>query len=307
MDAEKLDSGIEEFFIEDDKKFKEEDLLRTINSLKKYAKLLGREGKVHIERKNLSKADKLKIFLVVRFLGSELAALKPELKINPQIKVADIDSISTFLGVSRENARSRMSSLVNEDFAKRTSIGNIEVKSFQINRFIEYLEELDMPKQKSKKQIKNKPLVKKISEGPKINVEEIYSRLENYLKIDKTKIKKFIYIGESGSFKFDAIFEGSKYAKQKICSLLSAYILFFGFGRKTFQSREINVICKNSYVDVTDLRDAIKQLKKQGLIAKENKGSQSNYLKEKGKNKAEKLLTDLILKKLGNKENDIEK
>jgi len=72
-----IDKEIEGFFIEDEIKYKQEDIIRLINKLKQYAKLVGKEGRVHIEDKSLSGTDRSKVFLIARYLGSELSKLKP--------------------------------------------------------------------------------------------------------------------------------------------------------------------------------------------------------------------------------------
>ena len=77
---------------------------------------------------------------------------------------------------------------------------------------------------------------------------------------------------------------------------MSAYVFRMGFGNETFTSRAIKEICFHSMVDTKDLNQTIKELKRQELISKENRGSQSNIIREKGKKIAKEELIELLKK-----------
>jgi hypothetical protein len=293
-------SDIEGFFVENGDKFTEEQLMRSIGRLKKYAKLIGRDGRVHIEDKNLSGTDKLKVFLITRYLGAELGKVKPETKIDQNIKSINMDDIASFLSVDKDNARARMSALVQEGFARRPVKGKIEVEPFQVERFLDQLEnginqtKSTDQKAEQKSTAQQKPRrPKKIEPKPQIDPASIYERLSNDLKIDTKKLQDNIYIKEDGSFKFNSVLGESRYAKQKNCLLMSAYVFLMGFSQTTFTSRNITDICINSMVDHTNLNQTIKQLKKQELISKEGRRSQSNIIREKGKEIAREELKKL--------------
>ncbi len=282
--------NIEGFFVENTDKFTEEQLMKSINRLKKYAKLIGSAGRVHIEDKSLSGTDKLKICLITRYLGSELGKIKPELKIDPNIKSINMVGIASFLSVDKDNARARMSALVQEGFANRPVKGKIEVEPFQVERFLDQLEKGTRQANKSGTKAKKRNSTSKKTEKESkeeaqllIEPEDIYKRISKDLEIDIKKLKDNIYIKEDGSFKFNTVLGDSRYAKQKSSLLMSAYIELMGFGNKTFTSRMISNICFHSMVDNTDLNQTIKQLKKQELISKEARRSQSNIIREKGK------------------------
>lgn len=53
---------IEGFFIEDDKSFQKDKIISLINRCKKFAKLIGRNGMVYIEKKGLRVRIKLNYF-----------------------------------------------------------------------------------------------------------------------------------------------------------------------------------------------------------------------------------------------------
>lgn len=281
--------NIDGFFVENADKFTEEQLLKSVSRLKKYAKLIGRDGRVHIEDKRLSGTDQLKVFLITRYLGGELGKLKLEMNISADIKSINTDDVSSFLSVDKDNARARMSALVQEGFARRPVKGKIEAEPFQVERFLDQLEKgIQKENSPTSKKPSKKKVKTEIKEEPKVQVNpnDIYGRLAKDLTIDVAKIKDTIYIKEDGSFKFNSIKGDSKYAKQKSCLLMSAYVFLMGFSNKTFTSRMITDICIHSGVDHTDLNQTIKQLKKQELISKEGRGSQSNIIREKGKSLA---------------------
>lgn len=291
---------IEGFFVENEDKFTEEQLLKSISKLKRYAKLIGSDGRVHIEDKALSGTDKLKVFLVARYLGSELGKIKPELKINENIKAINMDDVSSFLSIDKDNARARMSALVQEGFARRPVKGKIEVEPFQVERFLDQLEKgagknntLTTKAQPKKKKAKRLQTGKEEEPKESVNPDEIYGRLSKDLGIDIKKLKDNIYVKEDGSFKFNSVNGESRYAKQKSCLLMSAYISLMGFGNKTFTSRLITDICFHSMVDHTDLNQTIKQLKNQELISKEGRRSQNNIIREKGKEIAREEIKNL--------------
>jgi len=292
--------NIDGFFVENEDKFTEEQLLKSISRLKKYAKLIGRDGRVHIEDKKLSGTEQLKLFLVTRYLGSELGKVKPKMSISTDIKSINMDDVSSFLSVDKDNARARMSALVQEGFARRPVRGKIEVEPFQVERFLDQFEKgtqgkkLPAFKGISKKKKISTPKIKKKEEiKPKINPNDVYERLSKDLDINIKKIKDNIYIKEDGSFKFNSVNGNSKYAKQKSCLLMSAYVSLMGFGNKIFTSRMITDICFHSMIDPTKLNQTIKQLKKQELISKEGRRSQNNIIREKGKGLAREELKKL--------------
>jgi hypothetical protein len=286
---------IEGFFVENEDKFTEEQLMKSISRLKSYAKLIGREGRVHIEDKSLSGTNKLKVFLVTRYLGAELGKLKSEMKIDPNIKSINTDDVSSFLSVDKNNSRARMSALVQEGFARRPVKGKIEVEPFQVERFLDQLEKCaeqiksDSLKTKPKKTTKQKIIESK----SQIDPASIYERLSKDLNIEIKKLKDNIYIKDDGTFKFNSVIGETRTAKQRTCLLMSAYIYLMGFGNDTFGSKKIKEICFHSMVDHTDLNQTIKQLKKQELISKEGRRSQSNIIREKGKEMAREELKKL--------------
>jgi len=287
------DEDLNGFFVENEDKFSEAQLSKSINALKKYAKLIGRNGSVHIEDKSLSGTDKLKLFLITRYLGSELTKLRPKLKIDPSIKSISSKDIETFLSVDGPNARSRMSALVKEGFVKRSVKGKIEIEPFQVERFLKELENKD--KQVPTKQEKSRKKKKEPEEivETKIDVNSIYERLIKDLSVDSKKIRDILYIKEDGSFKFHSIEGSSKTGKQRNCILLSAYTDLMGFGHKSFQTSMMTEICFHSMVDNSDINQTIKKMKKKELISKEGHGSHKNILREKGKSEARELFKQL--------------
>jgi hypothetical protein len=283
MEKDKL---IKEFFIENEKKFKEEDILRLIGKLNKFAKIVGKEGKVHVEKTfKGSGTDRLKLFLIVRYLAGELSKLKPELGIRRDVANITIDDVVEFLSLpDKHNARARMSALVKEDFAERIRKGVIRVRSYQIERFIEYLE---TPKKELKKVVKKITRIRRKREKPikeeKIDRDKIYKRLSKNLDIDEKKLKDVLLINEDGSFKFNEVVGKSKREKQKNCILCTSYVVSVGFGKEKINSKIIRDVCFNSYIDITGLRFTLRDLVRSDYLTKAKKGSQENRLREKGK------------------------
>lgn len=284
---------IKGFFIEDERKFKKEDILSLINRVKIYAKLVGREGKVHIINKSLSGTDMSKIFLVTRYLGGELSKVKPELKINKNIPAVNVQEFADFLSKDKHNARARMSTLCSGGFAKRKARGSIMVEPFQIESF---LDQLEKPPEKPKEKItrprttRQKRIEKEIIE---IDENKIFEKLSSDINVEKIKLNDVLFIKQDGTFKFNTMIGDSKYAKQKNCIICSGYILLMGFNIKNFKTRQISEICFHSNIDTSDLAQSIKILKKQELITKTGRHSQENKMREKGKTEARRILKEL--------------
>lgn len=176
---------LEGFFVEDEKKFRQEDIAKLIGKLKRYAKLIGKDGRVYIEDKNLSGTDQSKIFLITRYLGSELSKLKPELGIKKEIASVTIKELAEFLSINEPNARARISQLIDEGFAKRPTKGSVQVESFRIKRFLDQLEnrgnetKIKIKHGKTKKSVKNKKLsFSKLQKGRKITSLEKHKKSE---------------------------------------------------------------------------------------------------------------------------------
>lgn len=290
MDKE---SQIEGFIIEDERKFREEDILSLINRLKKFAKLIGKEGKVHIEDRSLSGSDMSRVFLIARYLGGELAKVKPELKLNKNMTVVNIQEFSDFLSTNNNSARARMSALCSEGFAKRITRGIIIVESSKIEGFINQLEKRTEEPEKVAKKLKKKKLRLTEKEVIKIDAEVIIEKLSSDINVEKEKLNDILFIKNDGTFKFNTMIGDSKYAKQKSCILCSGYILLIGFNKRTFSSRKLSDICYNSNIDQSDIAQTIKILKNQGFISKVGRGSQENIIREKGKKEARKILLEL--------------
>lgn len=302
-----VDEIVNDFFIEDEKKFLIDDVMALIKRMSHFSKLVGRNGKVHILDKNLNGTEQLKLFLVTRFLGAELGLLKPELKINEKIKFVSIKDIAEFLSVNEPNARSRMSALVSEDFCKREDKGLIVVNSYQVEKFIGSLENgKNKEEEKSKKSAsksKNKTSVNKKVRKPtpssknsfnlEINEEELFSLLSSNLEIDSDLLKDFIFIREDNTFKFNNVKGNSKLSKQKKIILCAAYIFLLGYRKKTFSTRIMTDICFNSAIDSSGVQYTIRDLKKGGYISKSGVRSQENILLEKGKSEARKLFEEI--------------
>jgi len=133
-----------------------------------------------------------------------------------------------------------------------------------------------------------------IENSRKTYSEEIYTALGNHFEVDSDFLKKVIRIKDDGTFKFDNIPKGSKMSRQKTCILLIGAIRFYGFGKNSFNSYEVNKICKNSYVDPSRIDGAFRELKINNFISKEGANSKMNYLKEEGKKEAKKIVQQLI-------------
>jgi hypothetical protein len=290
-----MEDIIKDFFVEDEKKFRIEDVMGLIQGVSKYSKLLGRDGRVHILNKNLSGVNKLKLFLITRYLGAKLGKLKPELKINEDIKEASIKEISDFLGVPDYNARSRMSQLVNESFARRPKDGFIEVENFQIEDFVKSLEEMSQKSKPRKIKQKNndkgnkspKPKLKK-----KINIDEakFFELASKNLDIEESKLRDSIFILEDKGLKFHDVPGSTKTAKQRAVILAGAYLLLIGTGKRTFKTRLMTNICYNSAVDTSNIKLTVFDMKNSSLIGKAEAKSQENILREAGKTEAQAIL-----------------
>jgi len=295
-----IDKEIEGFFIEDEKKYKQEDIIRLISKLKQYAKLVGKEGRVHIEDKSLSGTDRSKVFLIARYLGSELSKLKPELGIKRDIALVTTQEFAEFLSKDEPNARARISQLVDEGFAKRPAKGSVQVEPFQIERFLGELEkqenEITIRSKNKKSQAMKKTKATTKKEEPKsFKIEEkiFFDNLSRFLSINEEKLKDLIYVRNNGSFKFHNMPGKTKTEKQKKCILCSGFLYLFGLQKRTFQSREVSDICFHSSIDPNGIKDTIKYMKGIGLINKAEKHSQENILSTKGKEEAKKILQDL--------------
>lgn len=294
-----MDKEIEGFFIEDEKKYKQEDIIRLINKLKQYAKLVGKEGRVHIEDKSLSGTDRSKVFLIARYLGSELSKLKPELGIKKSIESVTTKEFAEILSIDEPNARARISQLVDEGFAKRPTKGSVQVEPFQIERFLDTFKK---SKEKTSSRLKTKKVTipKKVKiperqegEIAKIDEEKIIDSLSEFLSVNREKMKDIIHIRSNGVFKFHHMPGKNKAEKQQNCVLCSGFIYSVGFQKKTFTSRELSDICYQSGVDTDGLNYTIRHMKERALINKAGRRSQENILREKGKTQAQEILKAL--------------
>lgn len=292
-----IDKEIEGFFIEDEKKYKQEDISRLISKLKQYAKLVGKEGRVHIEDKSLSGTDRSKMLLIARYLGSELSKLKPELGIKKDIASVTTKEFAEFLSIDEPNARARISQLVDEGFAKRPTKGSVQVEAFQIERFLDTFKRSDEKtlvrlKTKTKNPKKTK-IQKQESEINVIDKEKIIDNLSTSLSSDKEKVKDLIHIRDNGTFKFHHMPGDSNAEKQQNCVLCSGFIYLVGFQKKTFTSRELTNVCHNSDVKIDGLNYTLRHMKERKLITKAARRSQENILREKGETQAKKMLQEL--------------
>ncbi len=288
---------IKGFFVEDEQSFKKEQVLSLINRCKKYAKLVGRKGLVHIEKKNLTGTDQIKLFLITRHLGADLAKLEPNLKIPSEIADVHTSEMAKLLSVSNENARTRASDLIRDGFGRKPKKGYIRVYSYQISKFLDLLEKGEQKKERAanKKTSIKKRGVRKIIENPKLNVDQAFKRLSiNLDGILEKKLKDCIFFQEDASFKFNKNFTGkSKHSKQTRGILCAAYVMSIGLGLQSFSSRQIKDVCFNSNIDVMGLNYATRELKKSGYISKASKYSQDNIILEKGKDKAKEIFNEL--------------
>lgn len=295
------DDLIEGFFVEDEIPYKEEQVRNLINRVKKYAKLAGKSGDVNIEKEDLTDTDKTKLFLIVRYLGAELAKLKPELGINEDIAEVSIDEFAKFIDRDPSNARARMSQLDKEGFASKTVKGKLKVRSLMVKKFIEYLE---TPKEdtSSKARIKQKkpikPRISQITKSvlPEIDNDEVYDRLTKNLEVDKGKLKDVLFFVKDGIFKFDGILGQSRSAKQRNCILTTCYVLSIGYGATSCKTQFLTKVCFESGIDTTGLRYLLRDMKDSGYITKGGTGTRDNILKESGKKEATKILKEMCSK-----------
>jgi hypothetical protein len=294
MEEKNIENELEGFFIEDDKKFSEEETFKLINRVKKFAKLVGKEGKIHIEKKTLSEKDKSKLYLVARYLASKLGELKPEIKINPKIKTITIKEFSQTFSISQDNARARMSQLIKEGFATRPKKGEIEIIPYKVEGFIKEIEE-EKPFAKKRNIKRTAPSIKKYPKiKEQIDTQEKYQKIKEAFKIEESTLKDNLVLKNNGTFKISPIKGKSKSNKQQKCALASAYILFKGFEKDNFESRFLTKICKISGIDHTRMKDSIKILKRKGFIDNDGRNSTKLRLKEKGKKEAEKIIKEIF-------------
>ncbi len=288
---------IKGFFIEDEQTFEKDKILSLINRCKKFAKLIGREGRVHIENRNLTGTDKIKLFLITRYLGAEFAKIESQLKIPSEIANVHTSEIAKLLSVPQANARTRVSDLICEGFGQKPQKGYVRVLPHQISTFLDLLEKGEQKKERvpTKKSVSKRVGIKKILEFPKLNIDQTYKRLAiNLNGISEGKLKDCIYIKDDGAFKFNKNFVGkSKHGRQTQGILCAAFVMSVGIGLQTFSSRQIKDICFNSNIDVAGLNYAIRELKKSGYISKASKHSQDNIILEKGKNRAKDIFSNL--------------
>jgi len=283
------------FFVADEQDLDEEQLSSLLKRCKAFSKIVNKKGKVHILKRGLTDTEKSQLFFITRFLGGKLAKLEPELGIDSDIENIQTQELADFLSVDNSNARARLSQLVKTDFIKRLSKGTYVVYAYRVEEFLDQLE-----KGKQKDTPKRDPTTKTRKTGSKkqeiktINVKDVINRLSANLKIPESKIENYIFIEETGKFKFNYLFGGtSKISKQEKCVLCSAYVLNIGFGERTFASRKIKDICFNSNLDVSGLNYAIRSLKGKKYLSKSGKHSQDNILLEEGKKEAVKIFKEL--------------
>ncbi|UCB56477.1 MAG: hypothetical protein JSV30_04515 [Candidatus Omnitrophota bacterium] len=286
---------LKDFFVEDEHSFKKEQIISLISRCKKFAKLVGRKGQVHIEKKNLTGTDKIKLLLATRYLGAELAKLEPGLKISPEIANVHTADIAKLLSVSDDNARTRVSDLIHENFGKKPEKGYIRIYPHHINKFLDMLEKEEQKKERTfSKQSSSKKKKKGALEDKKVNIDQIFKRLSTHLNITERVLQDYIFIKDDGSFKFNNYFTGkSKHNKQSKGILSTAFVIVIGLGATTFSSWQVKKVCFNSNIDVTGLNYTIRELKNGGYISKANKYSRDNIILEKGKNKAREIFNEL--------------
>lgn len=296
MEHKKISEG---FIIEDEKSFQKEQIESLIERCKKFA-MLAKNGNVHIVAQRLKIMDKAKLFLITRFLGAKLAEIEPGLGITKDIANVHSSTLAKFLSVSEDNARTRISDLIQDGFGIKPQKGYIRVLPNKVEDFLGLLEKKGQPKTSSNKKErsgKKKASTKEKTSAPianKINIEEVIKRLSVNLNLVENKIKDCIYLEESGNFKFNKHFIGkSKHAKQTKCILCTAYVLTVGIGSRTFNSRTAANVCFNSGVDISGLNYAIRELKNNGKISKAGRRSQENIILEAGKHEAKTIFLEL--------------
>ena len=295
------DELIEGFFVEDEEKFNTEKVVNLINRVKKYGKLIGKNGQVQIEDINLTDTDKTKIFLIVRYLGSELAKLKPELGINNDIAEITTDEFAKFIDRDKFNAGARMSALVKEGFATKLGKGKIKIKSFMIEKFIKYLENRPDTKKKREKSLgrtkktnkSSKASTKQKNHLPTFNEDEVYQRLSKNLNISEDKLRDVLFFIKGSLFKFDDVPGKSKRKQQTNCILLTGYTLLIGFGEQKFKSTLLSKICFESSIDISDLKYTLRDAIKSGYLTKAGTETQDNIMKGKGKQEAIKVFKEM--------------
>jgi hypothetical protein len=290
---------LEDFFIEDEHSFQEGKVQSFIERCKKHAKLIGKKGDVHIENRGLTGTEKIKLLLVTRYLGGELAKLEPKLGISVDVANVSSSEIAKLLSVSNENARTRISDLVEEGFGIRPQKGYIRVLPHQVDKFLQALEGKDQAKlikvkkgpARKAREVKES---KKHLETQEINSGEVIKRLSANLNISQKHVQDALFISNDGSFKFNKLFGGrSKLEKQVKCILCTTFVLTIGLGSRTLSSREIRKVCFHSNVDVSGLNYAIRDLKRRGYLTKAGRRSQDNIILEKGKDEAKKIFSEL--------------
>jgi hypothetical protein len=289
------------FFVNDAVSFKKEQVLELLKKCKRFAQLVGTSGAVNILAKNLSKTDRSKLFLITRYLGAELGKLDSSLRIPNDIGIVPGRDLANFLNVTEPNARTRMSTLITEGFARKPKKGHIEVLPHRIEGFLDFLKRAEEtpatkktpPTERRMKKQKKKPS----SPVATINVDQVYERLSANLGITTAKIRDCILISEDGSFKFNNVFAGnSKMAKQVSCILSSAFVITVGMAKNRFSSRIIKDICYHSNIDVSGLNYAVREVKHKVYITKAARNSQENIILEQGKQEAKIILTELCKK-----------
>jgi|GEM_PF-2252232 hypothetical protein len=287
---------IKDFFIDNEKAFNTEQIESLIQRCSKFSKLIGKEGNVHIVKKELSIVNKVKLFLITRYLGSELSKLKPSLGIKEGIEKVSNAELSKFLTVSSSYASAVVSKLVYDGFVIRVDRGFFAVSSTYISDYIGLLEkEINDKGNKKWKKEASRLQGKKIKQKKEtIDITEIYKKLSEHLKINENFLKDSIFLNKDGSFKFNKEIPGkSKNEKQANCILCTAYIETIGLGKRTFTSNKIKNVCFNSNIDIREINQAIKYLKNYQYISKAARHSRENILLEKGKSRAIKILNEV--------------
>lgn len=280
---------IKEKFIVDEAEYPKEKIAELMEIMLKYLRV-SKGGQVVII-KSVPGRKTLQLILSARLIAS-----KVDEAIGQEISREELLNYSY---LSKDVFRTRFNELLKDGFAEKKG-DNIKAKNILlVERFLKNLKSTSVEREMTKKPSLKKSKKSKINSihgnnKSQVDVDTAYEMLAKFLNRKKDKIKEIIPIRDDGSFKFDKKFEGSKYAKQQECILLSAYVFFFGFNLPSFYSNEISKICKDSYIDPSGLKDAFKNLKKQGLISKESANSKKNILKEDGKKKAATLLKKII-------------
>jgi hypothetical protein len=120
-------------FIVDQNKYAIDDIPEQVKKLLRFVKV-GSEGKVFIEKRDMSPDVRLKLILVARFLASKL---QNEIKAD-----ISIEELSQYSYLDKDQVRARMSKIVGEKFANREKRGVFSVLPFKIRKFIDELDTL---------------------------------------------------------------------------------------------------------------------------------------------------------------------